>query len=158
MRLRPCRTVLWVSGVVSPRWTRPRPSAVLESQLPLPSWLATQLCSPMRTMTRCSPFVTCIRRRTRLRQGDARSSSGGGASKTWCPGCSSDPTWPPGVADPAVVAAENQARQQRIEKIKASRNTRIVKVTQIGVERGFITDQQAAQLLAVWHEIQSAPN
>jgi hypothetical protein len=87
-------------------------------------------------------------------QGDARRN----ASDTWCPGCSSDPTWPPGVADPAVVAAENQARQQRIEKVKASRKTRIAKVTQIAVERGFITDQQAAQLLAIWHEIQSAPN
>lgn len=87
-------------------------------------------------------------------QADARRN----ASDTWCPGCSSDPTWPPGVADPAVVAVENQARQQRIEKVKASRTTRIAKVTQIAVERGFITDQQAAQLLAIWHEIQSAPN
>jgi hypothetical protein len=87
-------------------------------------------------------------------QADARRN----ASDTWCPGCSSDPTWPPGVADPAVDAAENHARQQRIERIKASRETRIAKVTQIAVERGLITDQQAVQLLAVWHEIQSTPN
>lgn len=73
------------------------------------------------------------------------------------PGWSSDPTWPPGVADPAVVAAENQARRQRIEKVKASRQTRITNVTQIAIERGIITDQQAAQLLAIWREIQSAP-
>lgn len=85
-------------------------------------------------------------------QGDARSS----APRTWCPGCSSDPTWPPGEADPAVVAAEDEARQQRIEKVKASRKPRITKVTQIAIERGIITDQQAAQLLAIWHEIQSA--
>jgi hypothetical protein len=86
-------------------------------------------------------------------QGDARRN----ASDTWCPGCSSDPTWPPGVADPAVVAAENQARQQRIEKLKASRKSRITKVTQIAIERDIITDHQAAQLLAIWHEIQSTP-
>lgn len=86
-------------------------------------------------------------------QGDAR--KGGYASETWCPGCSSDPTWPPGVADPAVAAAESEARQLRIEKIKASRKTRITKVTQIALERGIINDQQTAQLLAIWREIQS---
>lgn len=82
-------------------------------------------------------------------QGDAR----GNAPNTWCPGCSSDPSWPPGVADPAVVAAENQARQQRINKIKASRKGRIVKATEIAAERGVVSDQQAAQLLAIWNEI-----
>jgi len=84
-------------------------------------------------------------------QSDARKT----ASQTWCPGCSSDPTWPPGVADPAAVAVENQARQQRVEKIKASRKARIVKVTQIAMERGVIDEQQAAQLLTVWHELHS---
>lgn len=85
-------------------------------------------------------------------QGDAR----GNAPQTWCPGCSSDPSWPPGVADPAVVSAENRARGQRIDEIKASRKTRIVKMTEIAVERGAVSDQQAAQLLAIWNEISSA--
>lgn len=87
-------------------------------------------------------------------QGDARNSAGD--TKIWCPGCGSDPSWPPGIANPAVVAAENQARQQRIEKIKASRKTRITKVAQIAVERRVLTDQQAAQILAIWAETASA--
>ncbi|WP_458316480.1 hypothetical protein [Mycolicibacterium brisbanense] len=85
-------------------------------------------------------------------QGDARSNG----PETWCPGCTSDPSWPPGVANPAVVAAEDRARQQRVEKIKASRKTRIAKVTQIAVARGVVSEQQAEQLLAIWREIQSA--
>jgi hypothetical protein len=86
-------------------------------------------------------------------QGDARSNSSG----TWCPGCSSDPTWPPGVVDPAIVPAENEARQERIEKIKAGRKTRITKLTQIACERGVVTEQQAIQLLKIWQELQPAP-
>ncbi|WP_156737900.1 hypothetical protein [Mycobacterium scrofulaceum] len=82
-------------------------------------------------------------------QGDARNST----PDTWCPGCSSDPTWPPGIVDPAVVAAEDRAREERIAKIKASRKTRITKATQIATERGVISDQQAAQLVAIWQEI-----
>lgn len=77
----------------------------------------------------------------------------------WCPSCTTDPTWPPGVRDPAVVAAERvaerDAHQQRIDQIKASRKNRITKTTQIATARGVITDQQADQLLAIWNEIQS---
>jgi hypothetical protein len=87
-------------------------------------------------------------------QGDARTS--GGAPRDWCPGCSSDPTWPPGVADPAVVAADNQAREERINKVKASRKNRITKTTQIAVERRVINEHQAAELLEIWREAESA--
>ncbi|SKT78121.1 Uncharacterised protein [Mycobacteroides abscessus subsp. massiliense] len=99
-------------------------------------------------------FAFCHRHQTAYStysQGDARCN----APKTWCLGCSSDPSWPPGIADPTVVAAENQAREQRIDKIKASRKTRIVKVTEIALERGTVTSQQAAQLLGIWDEIQA---
>jgi hypothetical protein len=77
----------------------------------------------------------------------------------WCPGCCNDPTWPPGVRDPAVVAAERaaerEAYQQRIDTIKSSRKNRITKTMQIAVVQGAITERQSEQLMEIWHDIQS---
>lgn len=77
----------------------------------------------------------------------------------WCPGCTTDPTWPPGMRDPAVVAAEQAAeraaKEQQINRIKASRKNRITKTAQIATARGVITNEQADLLLAIWQELQS---
>lgn len=77
----------------------------------------------------------------------------------WCPGCTADPTWPPGVKDPVVAAAEEAAeraaQQQRIDRIKSSRRNRITKTIQIAVARGVISKAQAEQLSAIWQELQS---
>ncbi|UNB50122.1 hypothetical protein [Mycolicibacterium sp. YH-1] len=79
--------------------------------------------------------------------------------KHWCPSCCSDPTWPPGVRDPGVVAAERaaerEAHQQRIDTILASRKNRITKTVQIATARGVTTDDQSEKLLAIWRDIQA---
>lgn len=106
-------------------------------------------------------FAFCDTHRTAFTAGFQRAAR---EQKTedWCPGCTTDPTWPPGVKDPAVEAAERAAKrdadQQRVDQIKASRRNRITKTTQIATARGVITVQQADLLLAIWQELQSPPS
>jgi alkanesulfonate monooxygenase SsuD/methylene tetrahydromethanopterin reductase-like flavin-dependent oxidoreductase (luciferase family) len=103
-------------------------------------------------------FTFCDEHRTAFAAG-LQAAARDARREDWCPGCKKPAAV---VAAEAVarrerIAAELDAKQQRIDNLKASRKSRITKTTQIALERGVINEQQCGQLLAIWQEIQ-APN